>query len=91
MLMRSKKLTPPGPDHPIMQGFKKLCPGKNPADGIFVQIGEATPEPRTLKSHLPLSLLPPALVNVGKVWLPSRESWPEFLMGRTVILEPFKC
>ncbi|XP_063587053.1 sulfotransferase 1C4-like [Penaeus indicus] len=67
MLMRSKKLTPPGPDHPIMQGFNKLCPGKNPADGIFVQIGEATPEPRTLKSHLPLSLLPPALVNVGKV------------------------
>lgn len=68
MLMRSKKLTPPGPDHPIMQGFNKLCPGKNPADGIFVQIGEATPAPRTLKSHLPLSLLPPALVNVGKVW-----------------------
>lgn len=67
MLLQSKNLKPPGPDHPMIQGFKKMCPGKDPADGVFLQMSEAIPEPRTIKSHLPLSLLPQDMTKTSKV------------------------
>ncbi|XP_068243032.1 sulfotransferase 1A1-like [Palaemon carinicauda] len=67
MLLQSKLLKPPGPDDPMMQGFKKMCPGKDPADGLFFQMSEASPDPRTIKSHLPLSLLPTDMLKTSKV------------------------
>ncbi|KAK7076218.1 hypothetical protein SK128_005423 [Halocaridina rubra] len=67
MLLQSKKLRPPTPDHPLMVGFQKMCPGKDPQDGVFLQLSEAAPEPRTIKSHLPLALLPPDLTKEAKV------------------------
>ena len=54
-------------DHPLMQGFKKMCPGKDPKDGVHLQMMECAPEPRTYKTHLPLSLLPPDLLSTTKV------------------------
>lgn len=53
---------------PALEEFKKMCPGKDPKDGMYWQIGAACRDrPRILKSHLPLSLLPPSLVDVAKV------------------------
>ncbi|KAK7076219.1 hypothetical protein SK128_005424, partial [Halocaridina rubra] len=63
----SKQHGPVSPDHPTMVLFRKMCPGKNSQDGIYLQICEAAHEPRTIKSHLPLSLLPPDLTKEAKV------------------------
>ncbi|XP_045124442.1 sulfotransferase 1A1-like [Portunus trituberculatus] len=65
-LLTSKNLPPVTEDHPLMQGFKKMCPGRDPKDGVFLQISELAPSPRTIKSHLPLSLLPQNLLTTSK-------------------------
>ncbi|KAK3883603.1 hypothetical protein Pcinc_012105 [Petrolisthes cinctipes] len=44
-----------------------MCPGRDAADGIFVQMTECSPDPRTIKTHLPLSLLPQNLLDTCKV------------------------
>nr|XP_027236584.1 sulfotransferase 1C4-like [Penaeus vannamei] len=59
--------TPPPLDHPLVQAFFKMCPGKNPLDGAQLQMTEVLPEPRTIKSHLPFSLLTPGLLDTAKV------------------------
>lgn len=46
--------------------FDKLCPGKRKEDGICLQLGEATPSPRILKSVFPISLYPPEFLNKAK-------------------------
>ncbi|KAG0720242.1 Sulfotransferase 1C4 [Chionoecetes opilio] len=65
-LLEIKNILPFGPDHPIMQGFKKTCPGRDPKDGVVLQMAECKPSPRTFKTHLPLSLLPPNLLATTK-------------------------
>ena len=64
---KSKNRPPITQDHPLMQRFKKMCPGRDPKDGVFLQISELAPSPRTIKSHLPLSLLPQNLLTTSKV------------------------
>ncbi|XP_047472298.1 sulfotransferase 1E1-like [Penaeus chinensis] len=59
--------TPPPLDHPMVQAFFKMCPGKSPLDGAQLQMAEVLPEPRTIKSHLPFSLLTPGLLDTAKV------------------------
>lgn len=53
--------------NPFLDEFRKKCPGKDPADGIVLQWAAVSPDPRTIKTHLPLSLLPPSLVDTAKV------------------------
>lgn len=55
------------PDDNFLETFHRLCPGKDPADGMFLQMTECAKDPRTIKSHLPLSLLPPSLLETTKV------------------------
>ncbi|XP_063609965.1 sulfotransferase 1C4-like [Penaeus indicus] len=52
---------------PVSEMFKKLCPNGNPRDGVSFQIAQATPDPRTLKTHLPFSLFAPSLLEKVKV------------------------
>lgn len=52
---------------PMFKGFLKHCPEGDPRKGLNWQLGAAIPEPRVLKSHLPLSLLPPTLLDTAKV------------------------
>lgn len=66
-LLKTKNVAPITPDHPLMQGFKKMCPGRDPKNGVFLQMTECSPAPRTFKSHLPLSLLTPNLLDNTKV------------------------
>ncbi|XP_042891558.1 sulfotransferase 1C4-like [Penaeus japonicus] len=47
--------------------FQRFCPGKDPDDGMFLQMTDCTKDPRTIKTHLPMSLLPPSLLDVAKV------------------------
>ncbi|KAG0714080.1 Sulfotransferase 1C4 [Chionoecetes opilio] len=65
-LLNTKNNRPFGPDHPLLQGFKKACPGRDPKDGVFLQMTECAPSPRSFKTHLPLSLLPPNLLATTK-------------------------
>ncbi|XP_027236581.2 sulfotransferase 1A1 [Penaeus vannamei] len=58
---------PPPLNHPMVQAFFKMCPGKNPLDGLQLQITEVLPAPRTIKTHLPFSLLDPSLLDTSKV------------------------
>ncbi|MCL4138082.1 UNVERIFIED_CONTAM: hypothetical protein GTU68_064936, partial [Idotea baltica] len=53
--------------NPMCEGFAKFCPGKKVEDGIFLQIAEACPDPRTIKTHLPFSLLAKDLVDTCKI------------------------
>ncbi|XP_050692450.1 sulfotransferase 1C4-like [Eriocheir sinensis] len=47
--------------------FESACPGKDINAGLMLQVTEATPQPRTIKTHLPFSLLPPNLLETCKV------------------------
>lgn len=67
MMMDGKKMPPLSPDNPLLQGFIKMCPGGNPAEGVNLQLTAATPSPRIIKTHLPLSLLHPSLLDTVKV------------------------
>ncbi|XP_068242966.1 sulfotransferase 1A1-like [Palaemon carinicauda] len=55
------------PSDPIYDMFLEMCPGKNPEDGVNIQLAGAIPDPRTIKSHLPFSLMPPSLLDTSKV------------------------
>ncbi|XP_066979277.1 sulfotransferase 1A1-like [Macrobrachium rosenbergii] len=62
------KMPEPGSSaYPIYEMFLEMCPGKNPNDGINVQLAEYIPDPRTIKSHLPFSLMPPSMLDTAKV------------------------
>ncbi|KAK7081104.1 Sulfotransferase (sult) [Halocaridina rubra] len=52
---------------PFLRKFLELCPGADPRNGVHLQTAMATPEPRVIKTHLPLSLMPPNLLDKAKV------------------------
>lgn len=47
--------------------LQKLAPGVEPQEGIVMQLAEVAPDPRTMKTHLPPSLLTPDLLDTAKV------------------------
>ncbi|MPC50225.1 hypothetical protein E2C01_044049 [Portunus trituberculatus] len=53
--------------NPFLELFKILCPGRRPKDGMCLQMAECTPDPRTIKTHLPFSLLPSSMLDTSKV------------------------
>nr|XP_045603420.1 sulfotransferase 1A1-like [Procambarus clarkii] len=53
--------------------FRQMCPGKKVEDGVFLQISEALPAPRVMKTHLPSTLLPPSLLQTTKVVYMARD------------------
>ncbi|XP_066943352.1 sulfotransferase 1C4-like [Macrobrachium rosenbergii] len=67
MFLRSELLPPPDEDSSAAKDFSRLCPGRDPGDGFFLQLSEAIPKPRALKTHLPFSLFEPSLIDTSKV------------------------
>ncbi|XP_071550981.1 sulfotransferase 1C4-like [Panulirus ornatus] len=51
----------------LMANLRKACPDGNPNDGMTLQLADAMPGARTLKTHLPFSLLNPRLLDTSKV------------------------
>ncbi|XP_071550776.1 sulfotransferase 1C4-like [Panulirus ornatus] len=51
----------------LIDRLRELDPEAEPGRGIFLQIATATRDPRTIKTHLPLSLLTPRLLDTTKV------------------------
>ncbi|XP_042886411.1 sulfotransferase 1C4-like [Penaeus japonicus] len=51
----------------ISKAFKRLCPGADPRDGEMVQLAQALADPRTLKTHLPFSLISANVLDNAKV------------------------
>lgn len=47
--------------------FEAVCPGKDINAGLMLQVTEAISHPRTIKTHLPFSLLPSNLLDTCKV------------------------
>lgn len=58
-------------DNPFLKeapSFFRVCPADaDPNDGVYLQISEAIPDPRTIKTHLPFSLLQPSMLDIAKV------------------------
>lgn len=48
---------------------KDLVPHPDPDEGLALQLTANTPDPRTIKTHLPFSLLTPDLLDTAKVSL----------------------
>ncbi|KAG7153810.1 Luciferin sulfotransferase-like 1 [Homarus americanus] len=67
MFMLAETLQNPNPDNPLLSDFLKVCPGANPADGVQLQLATVMPDPRTIKTHIPLSLLHPTILDNSKV------------------------
>nr|XP_045610097.1 sulfotransferase 1C4-like [Procambarus clarkii] len=67
MFTLSKNVPPIDDGNPLLEAFKVKCPGKDPKDGIMLQMAETIPDPRTIKTHLPFSLLTPDLLDTAKV------------------------
>ncbi|XP_071550983.1 sulfotransferase 1C4-like isoform X1 [Panulirus ornatus] len=67
ILLNSQNIPPLGEDSELMKAFRYRCPHKDPKDGILMQITEVSPDPRTIKTHLPFSLLNPHLLDTAKV------------------------
>ncbi|XP_042240620.1 sulfotransferase 1E1-like isoform X2 [Homarus americanus] len=49
------------------RAFIETCPGRKPEDGMSLQMCELTADPRVIKTHLPLSVLAPDLLDKAKV------------------------
>ncbi|XP_050716685.1 sulfotransferase 1C4-like isoform X2 [Eriocheir sinensis] len=47
--------------------FLRHCPDADPNDGVYLQMSAAIPDPRTIKTHLPFSLLHPSMLDTVKV------------------------
>ncbi|XP_042877124.1 sulfotransferase 1C4-like [Penaeus japonicus] len=53
---------------PIEEAFRKRRPGEDPREkGVFLDLVNALPSPRTIKTHLPFSLFKPDLLDKCKV------------------------
>ncbi|MCL4142612.1 UNVERIFIED_CONTAM: hypothetical protein GTU68_029526, partial [Idotea baltica] len=57
----------------VYDTFVKTHPDRNPDDGLFLQLTELSPDPRTIKTHLPFSLLNPNILDTCKVVYVARE------------------
>lgn len=67
MFIATTNAPPPEPKGEAMQLFEKLCPGKHFLDGVLLNLIAFAPSPRLLKSHLPLPVLPPKVLEICKV------------------------
>ncbi|XP_068230861.1 sulfotransferase 1C4-like [Palaemon carinicauda] len=67
MFLRSELLPPPDNTTLASKEFQRLCPGRDPADGFFLQLSEGISQPRTFKTHLPFSVFDPSLIDKSKV------------------------
>jgi len=63
--MHSKKL--PAPNGEVLKTFNSRCPNGNVEEFMYHQMAVKAPSPRTLKTHLPISLMTPNLLTNAKV------------------------
>ncbi|XP_042855956.1 sulfotransferase 1A1-like [Penaeus japonicus] len=61
-----RSVTPSHPLKPMLDDFKKKCPDGDATQGIYIQMAGVLPEPRTLKTHYPFSVLHPDLLEHTK-------------------------
>lgn len=52
---------------PLLQRFLSECPRGRLEDGMTLQLAAVAPSPRILKTHLPINLLNPDMLNICKV------------------------
>ena len=52
----------------FVEQFTQKFPDYDPANGMFLHLTRTSPRPRTIKTHLPLALLIPKLMDKAKVW-----------------------
>ncbi|XP_063587010.1 sulfotransferase 1C4-like [Penaeus indicus] len=52
---------------PMLQMLQKVLPDADPNEGIALQLTANIPDPRTIKTHLPFSLMTPDLLDTAKV------------------------
>ncbi|XP_042856928.1 sulfotransferase 1C4-like [Penaeus japonicus] len=65
MLMQMSQHENPHTRH--FEMLKNIAPDADPNEGIALQLTAHTPDPRTIKTHLPLSLMTPDLLDTAKV------------------------
>ena len=68
MLMATNRIPKPPPDSDFFKQIKTLVPNLDFNRGINVQVAENIPDPRTIKCHLPFSLMPKNLLDTAKVF-----------------------
>ncbi len=56
-----------GAENRLLEAFMVMCPGRDPKDGLRLQMTECAADPRVIKTHLPFSLLPPTVLDTCKV------------------------
>lgn len=60
-------LVPGNPLKKLVKEFHKKVPKGKPGKGVYVQTGSAMPDPRTIKSHFPFSILNSSVLDTAKV------------------------
>lgn len=60
-----KTILDPGED--LHEFYTKTYPDKDPLEGVFLHLAEVAEEPRVIKTHIPLSLLAPNVLDTSKV------------------------
>ena len=68
MFMASKLYPKYAPDSEYYNNIRKLVPALDLTRGLCVQMAESTPHPRTIKTHLPFSLMADNLLEKSKVY-----------------------
>ncbi|KAG0721093.1 Cytosolic sulfotransferase 17 [Chionoecetes opilio] len=65
--------------HTYKEMFEALWPDQDITKGFMLQVTENAPDPRTIKTHIPLSLLLPTLLDTCKLFL--KEVWEKRHLG----------
>ena len=67
MFMKTSNIPKPSTESDLSKLIKKVVRNLDTSRGSSVQLAECISNPRTIKSHLPMSFLPTNLLNKAKV------------------------
>ena len=67
MLVTETTFQPLTENNPMLIHYRTLFHDGDPTKNLFYQLADGAKSPRTIKTHLPFSLLPPTLLDTCKV------------------------